>query len=159
MAARGWRDLLKEQDAGGPIAAYSEFMPPPRLGRKPYGAEDTRIFAGKDQWLITEYEEALELGPGLRKIGEQLVRVLAKLGRGERAHGIEGKKLEGNPCWPDVLRERGAPKHERYVLIMPLALSRTQDDKGRIRWTLFGAGNRGPRTEDRGLMGRLLSAV
>ncbi|MGZ7042410.1 MAG: M28 family peptidase, partial [Thermoanaerobaculia bacterium] len=36
----------------------------------------------------------------------------------------------------------GAPKHERYVIAMPLALSRTQDDKGRVRWTLFGASER-----------------
>jgi len=93
------------------------------------------------EWLITEYEEALELRPGLQRIGEQLIDVLKLLGRGERAHGIDGRKLEGNPAWPDVLRDRGAPPHERYVLLMPLALSRTQDDKGRIRWTLFGGGD------------------
>ncbi|HEY8712214.1 MAG TPA: hypothetical protein VIM68_05040, partial [Thermoanaerobaculia bacterium] len=115
-------------------------MPPPRLGRKPYGTSDTRMFAD-GEWLITEYEEALELRPGLQRIGEQLIDVLKLLGRGERAHGIDGRKLEGNPAWPDVLRDRGAPPHERYVLLMPLALSRTQDDKGRIRWTLFGGGD------------------
>src|SRR5712692_7870905 len=27
---------------------------------------------------------------------------------------------------------------------MPLALSRTQDDKGRLRWTLFGGSEQGP---------------
>src|SRR5262249_33609740 len=31
-----------------------------------------------------------------------------------------------------------------YVVLMPLALSRTQDDKGRVRWTLFGASEQGP---------------
>ena len=111
-------------------------MPAPRLPRE-------NVIAGK-HWLVTEYEEALELRPGLQRIGEQLVDVLSRLGRGERAHGIEGRKLDGNPCWPDELRKNGAPAHERYVLLMPLALSRTQDDKGRIRWTLFGASQHGP---------------
>jgi hypothetical protein len=133
------------------IPAYSEFMPAPQM-------RDARIFAGKTGWNITEYEEALELQPGLRAIGSQLVAVLSRLGRGERAHGIEGKKLEGNPCWPDALREHGAPKHERYVLLLPLALSRTQDDKGRIRWTLFGGGERFPDISDE-LKERLLFEV
>src|SRR5262249_682593 len=34
--------------------------------------------------------------------------------------------------------------HERYVVLLPLALSQTQDDKGRVRWTLFGASEQGP---------------
>ena len=38
----------------------------------------------------------------------------------------------------------GAPTHERYVLLLPLALSKTQDDKGRVRWTLFGGSEQGP---------------
>jgi Peptidase family M28 len=144
---RSWRDLLRGAPwlEGYPIPAYSEFMPPPRLGRKAYGAEDTRLFRDDDPsgWPISEYEEALELQPGLRKIGEQLVTLLARLGRGERARGIDGRKLDGNPCWPELLARQGAPKEERYVLLLPLALSRTQDDKGRVRWTLFGASDEG----------------
>src|SRR5262249_45003316 len=31
-----------------------------------------------------------------------------------------------------------------YVVLLPLALARTQDDKGRIRWTLFGGSEQGP---------------
>ena len=125
------------------IAAYSEFMPAPNLP-----AENV-IRDG--EWLITEYEEALELQPGLQRIGEQLIDVLSRLGRGEPARGIDGRKLDGNPCWPDELRKNGAPENERYVLLMPLALSRTQDDKGRIRWTLFGASERGPERAFRGV--------
>ena len=30
------------------------------------------------------------------------------------------------------------------MLLLPLALSRTQDDKGRVRWTLFGGSEQGP---------------
>jgi hypothetical protein len=38
----------------------------------------------------------------------------------------------------------GAIPHERYVTFMPLAFSRTQDDKGRVRWTFFGSSEQGP---------------
>ena len=34
--------------------------------------------------------------------------------------------------------------HERFVVLASLALSRTQDDKGRVRWTLFGGSEQGP---------------
>ena len=34
--------------------------------------------------------------------------------------------------------------HERYVFLSPVALSKTQDDKGRVRWTLFGGSDAGP---------------
>ncbi|HEY8847659.1 MAG TPA: M28 family peptidase, partial [Thermoanaerobaculia bacterium] len=124
-----------------PIPAYSEFMPAPRLGRKPLGSVDPTLFHDDDPfgWTITHEEEANELQPGLRRIAQQLLRKLQKLGRGE-PHGIARKKLDGNPCWSFSLR---APAHERYVLLLPLALSRTQDDKGRIRWTLFGASDHG----------------
>src|SRR5207244_3452986 len=49
------------------------------------------------------------------------------------------------PYWPpEIAAHAGALAHERFVVFMPLALSRTQDDKGRIRWTLFGASEQGP---------------
>ena len=76
MPATGWKQLL----AGAPwfrgpdkhpIAAYSEFMPPPRLGRKPYDHfTDPVLFDAGDPWgwHITEYEEALELRPGLENV-------------------------------------------------------------------------------------------
>ena len=49
MPAQGWKRLLAGapwfRGAGNyPIAAYSEFMPPPRLGPKPYdGARNSQI--------------------------------------------------------------------------------------------------------------------
>ena len=83
--------------------------------------------------------------PGLEHLAGQLVRALEHLGNGRPAHGIARAKLEGNPYWPDELAERaGRLAHERYVVIAPLALSRTQDDKGRVRWTLFGGSEQGP---------------
>src|SRR5947208_807819 len=78
------------------IAAYSEFMPPPRMFERAYGTRDDRHFR-RGEWPVTEYEEALELRPGLASIGAQLVDALSHLGRGERAQGIDGRKLDGNP--------------------------------------------------------------
>lgn len=151
MRNQGWKQLLDGAawlDRAGryPIPAYSEFMPPPRLGCKPYGRVDAQLFADDDPWgwRITEYEQALELNPGLEHLARELLPVLRHLGRGEGAHGIAKNKLKDNPYWPEELAERGAPAHERYVVLMPLALAKTQDDKGRVRWTLFGGSEQGP---------------
>jgi len=117
-----------------PIAAYSEFMPPPRLGRKPCGRIDSLLFSEDEPWgwHVTEYEEAFELQPGLRHLAAKLVSALHHLGHGEPAHGISRNKLADNPYWPKELQESGARGQERYVVLLPLALSRTQDDKGRV---------------------------
>ena len=151
MATQGWKQLLGgasrfERAGGYPIAAYSEFMPPPRLGCKPYGALDSLLFHDDDPWgwHVSEYEQAFELEPGLRLLAIELLGALRHLGRGEPAHGIAQNKLQDNPYWPDDLRQAGAPAGERYVVLMPLALARTQDDKGRVRWTLFGGSEQGP---------------
>ena len=152
MMAQGWKQLLagvsKFRSPGRfPIQAYSEFMPPPRLGRKPYGVQEPLPFLDDDPlgWYVTEYEEVMELQPGLAHLAAQLVPALEHLGHGRPAHGIAKAKLEGNPYWPRELAEHaGRLPHERYVVIAPLALSRTQDDKGRVRWTLFGGSEQGP---------------
>ncbi|MGO8690059.1 MAG: M28 family metallopeptidase [Thermoguttaceae bacterium] len=155
MAEQGWKRLTTgaawfRSPGEYPIAAYSEFMPPPRLGRKPYDRPDdpasAEVFDPADPWgwKISAYEEALELQPGLLHVGEELLGVLRHLGRGEAAHGIARYKLRDNPYWPEALDRRGAPPGERYVVLLSLALSRTQDDKGRVRWTLFGASHLGP---------------
>src|SRR5947209_7828873 len=146
MSRSGWSQLLAgwpwfEAEGSYPIAAYSEFMPPPRLGRKPYGTEDLLLFRPEDPWgfCITEYEEAFELRPGLDHLAQQILGALVHLGQGRAAHGIAKGKLQDNPYWPPELAERaGRLPHERYVVLLPLALARTLDDKGRIRWTVFG---------------------
>ncbi len=48
MAQLGWKQLLTADAwhrgrSKYPITAYSEFMPPPRLGRKPYGPLDSQM--------------------------------------------------------------------------------------------------------------------
>jgi hypothetical protein len=46
-----------------PIRAYSEYMPPPRLGKRPYTEMDVSLFADNDPfgWHVTEVEEEYEL--------------------------------------------------------------------------------------------------
>jgi hypothetical protein len=75
MAAAGWKQLLGgypwfQGEGSYPIAAYSEFMPPPRLGRKPYGTFPGPFFDEEDPWglPVTEYEEAWQLRPGLERL-------------------------------------------------------------------------------------------
>jgi hypothetical protein len=113
----------------------------------PYGATVPSPFAKGDPWgwQVTEHEEAFELRPGLEQVAGQVVKAMVHLGRGEPAHGISKAKRLDNPYWPTLLAEQaGRLDHERYVILMPLALSRTQDDKGRVRWTLFGGSEQGP---------------
>ena len=151
MTKRGWKQLLSDKPwfrgrGNYPITAYSEFMPPPRLGRKPNGEVDALLFSPDDPWgwHITEYEQAFEIEPGWRHLARNLLTPLRHLGRGEPAHGIAKNKLEGNPCWPRELQLSGSQDHERYVVLLPFALSRTQDDKGRVRWTVLGGSEQGP---------------
>src|SRR5919201_1792688 len=122
-------------------------MPTPRLGRKPYGTYDPTPFAAADPWgwPVTEYEEVFQLRPGLDKIARHVLEALVHLGQGRPAHGIARAKLDGNPYWPPELAAKPARRtHERYVVLLPLALSRTQDDKGRVLWTVFGGSEQGP---------------
>ncbi len=155
LDAVGWKHLLAGypwfQGAGRfPLPAYSEFMPPPRLGGSPYGAIESLIFAEDDPygWRISEIEQAYELNPGFENIARQILGQLLELGRGLPAHHIAGhqrRNLADNPYWPpEIALRAGHLEHERYVTFLPLALSRTQDDMGRVRWTLFGGSEQGP---------------
>jgi hypothetical protein len=154
MSKQGWPHLLEgapwyERQGAYPIAAYSEFMPAPHLGRKVYryAEREPLPFFDKDPrgWYVTEYEEALELRPGLAGLAGHLHGALVHLGQTGHAHAIGKLKLIDNPYWPlDSSAHVGKLEHERYVLLLSLALARTQDDKGRIRWTLFGNSEQGP---------------
>jgi len=145
----GWKNFLTGYpwyrcNGCYPITAYSEFMPPPMLGYKPYGKPDQRILSEDDLfgWKITEMEEEYELKPGIEHIGQQIMANLIKLGKGLPQHfisGHDGENLRNNPYWPPELADcAGSLFHERYVTLLPLMLSRTQDDKGRVLWTFFG---------------------
>ena len=130
-----------------PIAAYSEFMPPPRIGQKPYGtwARSPLIESDPWGWRITPHETDRHLRPGLKIIGSQLLNDLVAVAEGNHQHNIGEIHLADNPYWPKSLRERAASlTHERFLVLSPLALSLTQDDKGHVRWTLFGGSEQGP---------------
>jgi hypothetical protein len=152
MPDRGWKELVDgwpwfEGEGSFPLWPNSEFMPPVRLVRKPYGCWDPLPLAEDApwQWPVSEYEEALTLRPGLRSIAEQVLAHLVGLCQNASGDGVAEYKLRENPYWPKELAARaGTLAHERFVVLLPLALSLTQDDKARVRWTLFGSSEQGP---------------
>jgi hypothetical protein len=99
---------------------------------------------------LQEIEEEYELRPGIEHIGHQVINSIIKLGKGlteNYIHGHLGENLKDNPYWPPELASKtGASLHERFVTLLPLMLSRVQDDKGRIIWSLFGNCIRDPET-------------
>jgi hypothetical protein len=129
-----------------PIAAYSELMPPPYVGLKPF---DPRLASAsctsgvRDETCldIDEYEQAHELTPGLSRIASHLLNTLKKLvsgGVGELPRTL----LTDNRAWPERLAaaaREGRHPLDPFTIVVPLALSRTQDDQGNVRWTLFGS--------------------
>jgi hypothetical protein len=147
-----WSRLFSDPDwcrgkGAFPLPAYSEFMPPPHLVPRPYDEPGVRPTEQADDfgWYITEYEEEQELAPGLEQLARDALCEFGRLGRGEPTPRIARDKLRDNPYWPASLATRaGQLHHERYVLLLNVALSRTQDDKGRVRWTLFGTSEQGP---------------
>jgi hypothetical protein len=152
MMASGWKKLLEgwpwfRGEGSFPLWPNSEYMQPVRLVRKPYGACDMVHVSEDDPWgwPISEYEEALSLRPGLHDVACQVLRRLIPLCRGEEGHGISEYKLCDNPYWPAELAKRShALSHERFVLLLPLALSITQDWMAHLRWTVFGNSEQGP---------------
>jgi hypothetical protein len=152
MTRVGWSKLIPDNNRlQGPdafhINAYSEFMPPPRVGWKPYGPVpvNSYLFSPDDPfgWKVHEFDEALELQPGLVQIAKQLMARLKRLQEGNPDAGLPRHVSKNNPFWPAELAGANL-KQDRCVLLLPLALSRTQDDKGRVRWTLFGNSEQGP---------------
>lgn len=152
MTKQGWDRLVANpSDYRGAgrfsLVAYSEFMPPPRIGRRPYGTSPPSPHNLENPffWRVSEREEAFELQPGLLHIAREVLHVLENLEEAQPAQGISRAKLEGNCYWPEELAAAaGRLPHECYVLLLPLALSQTQDDKGRVRWTFFGSSEQGP---------------
>lgn len=151
MALAGWSSLIPREGFRGSgafrIAAYSEFMPPPRVGWKPYGAVpvNSQLFSPDDPfgWKVHEFDETLELQPGFHQIANDLLTRLKRLQDGNPETGLPRHTCRDNPYWPPELSGANL-QNDRCVLLLPLSLSRTQDDKGRVRWTLFGNSEQGP---------------
>ncbi|HYV37440.1 MAG TPA: hypothetical protein VE988_17170, partial [Gemmataceae bacterium] len=154
MPLAGWKQLIPPANVFRgkgryPVEAYSEFMPPPRLGWKAYSpdAPDLQLFDTEDPWgwHVTEYEEHNEMQLGLMQVARQVISKLHHLLHGDHLHGPPNRVLQDNLAWtPELAAHCGKLEHDRCVVLMPLALSRTQDDKGRVRWTLFGGSEQGP---------------
>ena len=110
MARAGWSKLIPAEDGfqgedAFRIPAYSEFMPPPRLGRKPYGGEppDAQLFDPADPlgWPVSEFQEQVELRPGLDYVAKNIVGRVWNLCHGQAAHGVSRRLLDGNLYWPE----------------------------------------------------------
>ena len=152
MITEGWDILLKDHQwargAGNySIDAYSEFMPGPWMGMKPYETQPRPVHDADDSqgWLVTEGEQAFELRPGMEIIARELIKEITHLGQGLPTPRIGKAHLRDNPYWPsDLAAAAGKLPHEKYLTLGAVSLSRTQDDKGRIRWTFFGGSNLGP---------------
>lgn len=152
---KGWHKFLNDYPLHNHykeihILAYSEFMPSPKVGLSPYGDIDYLTFSDDDDfgWKISEMEEEMELKPGMNDIGKILLKQIHNLGMGLPAHHIAGhayQNIINNPYWPNELsKNAGKLKNEKYVCLLPLMLSKTQDDKGRVTWTYFGSSVHGP---------------
>ena len=151
----GWRKFLDGcpwLDGAGryPIPAYSEFMPPPRVGVSLYGDVDASVFRSDDPygWRVPEVEEAYELRPGLDSVAQQVMTHLIRFVADQSSvfvAGQHGRNLIDNVYWSAELASRAAELVRRcHVLLLSLSLSKTQDDRGRVRWTLFGSSEQGP---------------
>jgi hypothetical protein len=150
----GWRALTDGFPwFAGPgkfeLPAYSEFMPPPRLGLTLCGELDATLFDASDPygWRVDEVEEH-QLREGMQDIASQVMGHLIRFANDTTTVHIGGpnaRNLKDNPFWSDELAARAAELVRRkHVLLLPLALSKTQNDRGRLRWTLFGASEQGP---------------
>ena len=129
-----------------PLRAYSEFMPAQFVGWKPCARGTGGEVATLGACEIDEYEWAHEIAPGLDRIAEHILHELGKLVRGQ-PHALSRTLLDGSPAWPRELADAahaGKLADEPLVIAMPLALSRTHDDKGNDRFTLFGTSHDGP---------------
>ena len=144
-----WKVILEEAEASvrhEPVVAraYSEFMPAPYVALKPCALALESPADGEAGFFVSEHEEAEELAPGLAKVGAHLLGELAKL-RAGHTHELSHALLKDNAAWPADLAAAAPSLSARPIVVaLPLALSRTQDDKGRVRWTLFGASHLGP---------------
>jgi hypothetical protein len=151
----GWQTLVQDfpwfVGAGRfPLPAYSEFMPAPRLGVSPYGEVDPALFAGDDPfgWRVQEVDEVHQLRPGMQNVANQVMAHLIRFLKDPSSiyvAGPGGRNLKGNPYWSEELASRASElTRRRHLLLLSLALSKTQNDRGRRPWTLFGASEQGP---------------
>jgi hypothetical protein len=132
------------------LPAYSEFMPPPRLGLTLCGELDRTLFDDGDPygWRVSEVEEVHQLRHGMQDVAVEVMNHLIRFAKDTTTVHVGGpgaRNLKDNPFWSNELSAR-APElaRRRHVLLLAIALSKTQNDRGRLHWTLFGASEQGP---------------
>ncbi len=79
MSNQGWDQLLGHLPRRtGPIIAYSEFMPSPRIGWRPYDTDNPapRVPDNPFGWLVSEREEASGVRPGLEGISREVLNAV-----------------------------------------------------------------------------------
>src|SRR5262245_56494441 len=149
----GWQKLIPPDDCFSGegnyrIDAYSEFLPPPRVGWKPYGGlgPDPEVFSPDDPfgWYVSELEEALELRPGMVQVGRQVLHKLSRLLDGNVHTGLPTLDPGKHPFLPPGPAAEPALPQGGCGVLLPVALSRHQDDKGRGRWTVVRNREQGP---------------
>src|SRR5437764_15370734 len=104
-AMSAWKRLLADKDWGRgrghfPLSAYSEMLPPPWLGPKPYGGQVANLpppRADDFGWNVSEYQQVPELRPALGPVAGIVLAEMMRLGRGQATHYLGRHKLDGNP--------------------------------------------------------------
>ena len=151
MSEQGWKRLTAGTPwfagAGNyPIAAYSEFMPPPALEKSPTATAtqgcSTQPILGAGGLPSTKRRSSCSRACSRSRRNCCTccgIWPAANRPTGSPPASCETIRFGRRSCTP-----KGAPAEERCTLLLPLALSRTQDDKGRVRWTLFGGSEDGP---------------
>src|SRR5207245_9161677 len=96
----GWQRLTTDVNWLSPdgqytLRAYSEFMPAPNVGMRPYDAQvDATLFDADDPygWRVSEIEEQYELRPGLVHLANTILADMRQLVTGSLAHHIVGHR-------------------------------------------------------------------
>ena len=131
-----------------PVPAYSEFMPPPFVGIKPFTAPAMPAAPRTPPACATSTASPSTSTSRSTSWGLAWPRSRAtwclSWASWPRARPTSSPALcsTDNLAWPESLAaaaRAGRYPQRPFFVMQPLALSRTQDDKGNVRWTLFGA--------------------
>ena len=96
-------------------------------------------------WHVTEYEEALELQPGMTMIAQELVHIAKRLGAGDPCHGIAAEEAG----WQSVLAGRSAKCRGRentsgYVILRRWPSRRRKTTRAASAGRFLAAASAGP---------------
>ena len=138
-----------------PLPAYSEFMPPPRLGLGLCGELDSTLFDESDPygWRVSEFDELYQIRLGFENVANHVMGHLLRFLNDKELDtlhvaGPNRRNLKDNPYWSEELASHAAElARRRHVLLLALSMSKTQNDRGRttvdaVRRERTGTGTR-----------------